>query len=79
MSYIETPVGELLPEAWVLAAAGRIASARRVKPTGGKRPGAGRPKLPRCPCGRFTVRSAVARGHLCKRLAPTNPVESATR
>lgn len=32
----------------------------------GRRKGAGRPKLPRCPCGKLTERRAAVLGHQCR-------------
>ena len=45
----------------------RELASRREKPTGGARPGAGRPrsKAPRCGCGAMTAKLAAIRGHKC--------------
>jgi hypothetical protein len=45
----------------------RALAAKREKPTGGARPGAGRPvsDAPRCSCGAMTAKLAGIRKHVC--------------
>jgi hypothetical protein len=46
----------------------RALAAKREKPTGGAREGAGRPRsdAPRCACGAMTRKLAAIRRHECK-------------
>lgn len=53
-----------IPDDLVKAAAGRIFSASRKAKSGGRN--GGRPKLPRCHCGKMTQRKADRDGHVCK-------------
>ena len=63
---VDLPCGHTVTEEWLMSTAGRIASARRVKPTGGPRPGSGRPAVLRtCPrCGR-SLGVVAMRMHRC--------------
>jgi hypothetical protein len=63
---VKLPCGHWIGHSKLFALAGRVAARKRVKPTGGKRAGAGRPiKLVECrKCG-GTFGTAEIRTHKC--------------